>query len=279
MDDGKEVGGRLLITGGDCSKAFEAMKEALDSIANPIEPLVGAALNRTRRVRGNDRLHSHRPGSLADFGRVVARIGDASFAVCVGKKVRSFGDLVGLPWSQRDVERLGFLGGGRDCVDFGRKTSSRTAQSIASDPPFPPAASWCARTMVPSRREPTSSTSTWSSLNNRSHLPRAAQRANRLYTVFQGPYRSGISRQGAPVFTRQTTALMNSRSPRLVGGPGRRPSSGRICCHWASVSSCRCTASVDQLFACRATWISTINREPNFRSSALRADPKIRDTP
>jgi hypothetical protein len=49
-------------------------------------------------------------------------------------------------------------------VEFGRKTSSRTAQSIALDPPLPPEASWCARTTVPSMMEPTSSSSSCNSL-------------------------------------------------------------------------------------------------------------------
>jgi hypothetical protein len=127
----------------------------------------------------------------------------------------------------------------RDGVDFGRKTSARAAQSIALDPPFPPAASWCARTTEPSMREPTSSPIR-SSLKTRSHTPRFAQRANRLYVVFQLPYRSGISRQGAPVLRRHMTAFTNTRSPRFETGPGLTGSRPTIVAHCPSLSSCRC---------------------------------------
>jgi hypothetical protein len=96
-----------------------------------------------------------------------------------------FGRVVLLARREDDVKRFAFAC--RDRMDLGGKTSSRTAQMIASDPPFPPAASWCARTTVPSMREPTSS-SIRSALNTCSHTPRLAHRANRLYVVFQLPY-------------------------------------------------------------------------------------------
>lgn len=224
VDEGEEVGGGFLVASGNSTEAFEAMKEAFDHVSKRIQALVGATSNLARWMRWNDGLQASRFRGFADFGRVVAGVSDAGFALRVRKKVECFSHFVSLTCGQRDVERLAF--GRCDRVDFGRKTSSRTAQSIASDPPFPPAASWCARMTVPSRSEPMSSDSSWSSLNKRSHRPRAAQRAKRLYTVFQGPYRSGISRHGAPVFTRQTTALMKSRSERFVGGPGRSGISG-----------------------------------------------------
>lgn len=85
---------------------------------------------------------------------------------------------VPVPLGERDVEGLPFRRGDR--VDLGRNASSRTAQMIASDPPFPPAASWCARTMVASRSEPASSTSIASSLKSRSQTPFRAHRENRL---------------------------------------------------------------------------------------------------
>lgn len=168
----------------------------------------------------------------------------------------------------------------RDRVDLGRNASSRTAQMIASGPPFPPAAPWCARTMVASRREPVSSTSMASALKTRSQDPRLAQRENRFYTVFQGPKRSGESRHGTPVLTRQMTALTKSGSPRLERGPGRRGRSASMRFHSASVSSYRCTVSVDHI---EQRPVQTRSGIPNSSpdSGALRGplDLAIRDTP
>ncbi len=88
--------------------------------------------------------------------------------------------------------------------------------------------------------DPTSS-SMRSSFKTFAQTPRLAHRAKRLYVVFHGPYRSGMSRQGAPVFSRHITALTNGRSPRWDRGPGWMGSKSFTFAHWASLSSCRCT--------------------------------------
>ncbi len=67
--------------------------------------------------------------------------------------------------------------------------------------------------------EPTSSSSSWSSRNVESQCPFFAQLEKRLYTDFHGPNRSGRSRQGQPVLARQSTASMNSLSPKNGVGP------------------------------------------------------------
>jgi hypothetical protein len=170
-------------------------------------------------------------------------------------QVLRFRRVVLLAGREDDVKRLPFAGGDR--VELGRKTSSRAAQSIASDPPFPPAASWCARTTVPSMSEPTSS-STRSALKTFSQTPRLAHRAKRLYVVFHGPYRSGMSRQGAPVLSRHITALTKGRSPRCDRGPGWTGSRSFTRTHWASLSSCRCTRIVAHAPVPRAIFPSSV---------------------
>jgi len=156
-------------------------------------------------------LHAQLPDRADDRIGIVPGICDESLAGRVLDQILRFGRVVLLAGREDDVERLALTGGDR--VELGRKTSSRAAQSIASDPPFPPAASWCARTTVPSMSEPTSS-SMRSALKAFSQTPRLAHRAKRLYVAFHGPYRSGMSRQGAPVLRRHITALTNARSPR-----------------------------------------------------------------
>ena len=276
--DREEISPGLLVATGDCSKAFDVMEEALDLATQTIEgTILSASVVFACRVHRNDRLHASRSGCADNAVCVVTGVGDQRLASRVFDERLRLGGIVMLTWGQNDVERFAF--GRRDRVDFGRKTSSRTAQTIALDPPFPPAASWCARTTEPSMIEPTSSTSIRSCLKTRSQVPRLAQRSKRLYTVFQLPYLSGMSRQGAPVFSRHITALTKSRSPRLARGPRLVGIRGSICCHCSSLSSCRCTASVDQLFDRRATMISGPLPRPDFRLRAFSVDQEIRDTP
>ena len=237
------------------------MEEAFDI---PAETIEGARLATpvvlSCGVHCDDGLHAPLADRTDDRVGVVSRICDERLAGRVFDQVLRFRRIVLLAGREDDVERLPLAGGDR--VELGRKTSSRAAQSIASDPPFPPDASWCARTTVPSMREPTSS-SMRSALKTFSQTPRLAHRAKRLYVVCQGPYRSGMSRQGAPVLSRHITALTNGRSPRWDRGPGWTGSKFFTCAHWASLSSCRCT---------RILAHATISRA-NFPSSVIEDTP------
>src|SRR5215211_4286257 len=84
-------------------------------------------------------------------------------------------------------------------------------------PPFAPAACWCARMTVPSTKWtvqstcPAASAWAWTAANTRSHTPARRQRRKRLYSVGQGPYRSGTSRHGTPVASFQTIPLRTVR--------------------------------------------------------------------
>jgi hypothetical protein len=242
VDGRQEVGGRLLVAAGDGSKALDVMEEALDVSPKAIEGTrLATPVVLARWVHGDDGLHASSANRTDDRIGIVPSVRDESFAGRVVDQTLRFRRVVLLAGRENDVE--GFAFGRRDRVDLGGKTSSRTAQSIASDPPFPPAASWCARTTVPSISEPTSS-SMRKALKAASQTPRFAQRAKRLYMVFQGPYLSGMSRQGAPVLSRHITALTNMRSPSRDRGPGWTGSRSFTFAHWASLSSCRCTPIV-----------------------------------
>ena len=96
--------------------------------------------------------------------------------------------------------------------------------------------------------DPVSSTSSCSSRKITAQCPFRAQFAKRLYTLFHGPKRSGRSRQGMPVFTRNRTASMNRRSPLVAFGPVRwRGRKARSRAHCASVNACRCTQIFDHI--------------------------------
>ena len=277
VDDGEEVGGGLVIASGNGTESFEGMEPAFNHVAKAIELPVQAPSPWMRGVLGHNGLHAAGSNGFVDLLAGVARVGDGCPATSMVQELLGLRGLVAMSLGQRDVEGLPLRRGDR--VNLGRKASSRAAQMIASDPPFPPAASWCARTMVASMSEPISSTSMASALKMRSQRPRFAHRSNRLYTVFQTPNRSGKSRQGTPVLTRQMTALMKSRSPRLERGPGRGGRSASMRFHSASVSSCRCTVSVDHIRQHRANPIRISELQPRFRRPARTPDLAIGDTP
>ena len=72
--------------------------------------------------------------------------------------------------------------------------------------------------------------------------PLRAQFENLLYALFQGPKRSGRSRQGRPVLALYKMASMNRRSPRTARGPVRWGGSTRCRrAHCLSLSAWRCT--------------------------------------
>lgn len=259
VENGEVVGAGLFIASSNRTTALEGMEAAFHHVAKPIELLVEPGLHVVGGVRRNDRLHSSRTDGMADFRRAVTRVGDGGLAGGVLDRLLGLGRLVSVSLGQGDVERPALRRGDR--MDLARNIFSRAAQMIASDPPFPQAASWCARTIVASRREPASSTSMASSSKIRFQMPRFGHLSNRLYTVFQAPNLSGRSRQGTLVRTRQMTALTKSRSPRLERGPARTGRIPSTRSHSASLSSCRLTVSVD----CTQRHPAIRSETPQFR--------------
>lgn len=145
-----------------------------------------------------------------------------------------------LPTCQMYLDRV------TQCVDYGMDlrgiSTSRTTNSLFFMPPFPPEPCWWTRTYDPSIIYYSLS---WSLDNSRkifSQMPRLYHLEYRLYTLFHDPYRSGKSRQGAPVFRIQITALIIIRLS-LAGRPFPPDRSGGtkslILSHCSSVISCR----------------------------------------
>jgi hypothetical protein len=124
------------------------------------------------------------------------------------------------------VERQRVTFGIRAEVDFGREAAARAPERFPRlIPPFTPAACWCARTIVESMACSLSAGGPRlaSVSNAASHTPSLLQRVKRTKNEFQLPYRSGISRQGAPVRStqrmpltvRRLSAMAGPRSPRF----------------------------------------------------------------
>src|ERR1019366_5986213 len=98
--------------------------------------------------------------------------------ICLREQLLGDRHLVPLARRQRDVERAALRVD--DGMELCRKTSSRAAQSIALDPPYPPEESWCARITEPSTIELVSSSSNFSSRKIAAQCFLLAQFANRL---------------------------------------------------------------------------------------------------
>jgi hypothetical protein len=153
----------LLEASCQAAEALEVVEEHLDQVPYLVGLPVEPGLLPANRVGMNDRLHPGVLHALADRVRVVARVADELFAARVVTDDR-LGDcrLVLLPRCDFDVERAAFRVG--EGVDLGGEPTSRTTQCIADDPPFPPAASWWARTTDASMRTASSSTRNCSAL-------------------------------------------------------------------------------------------------------------------
>src|SRR5215204_1123512 len=106
-------------------------------------------------------------------------------------------------------------------VDFRAQAATRSPDRLFLTPPFPPAACWCTRMIVPSMITDYKSGSARAS-RIRSQTPAFAHRRNRLCTLFQFPKHGERSRHGAPVRAIHTMASTKSRlsSPVRPGSPG-----------------------------------------------------------
>ena len=108
-------------------------------------------------MRVNHGPHAELFHTRPDRVRVVARVcedfGPSGVVAEDGFCQRGF---VLLARRDFDVERPPFRVD--ECVDLRGEATSRATQSIALDPPFPPAASWWARTIDESMMTPSSST-------------------------------------------------------------------------------------------------------------------------
>ena len=176
------------------------------------------------------------------FFAVIALIGEHIAVFQVEQRNQIFGwrIITDLPARQVNLDRIA------QSVHYGMDlrgiSTSRTTNSLFFVPPFPPEPCWWTRTYDPSIIYSSLSWSFDSSKNIFSQMPRFVHREYRLYTLFQDPYRSGKSRQGAPVFRIQIMALTIIRLS-LAGRPFPPDRSGGtkslILSHCSSVISCR----------------------------------------
>ena len=124
-----------------------------------------------------------------------------------------------------------------------RGQSSPAASEGFFAPFLAPLPCWWTLIVVLSSIKVVSSTTSWAISSRRtcSHTPCRLQRRNRVYTLFQGPYHSGRSRQGIPVFSQykipfSMIRLLFPGLPPCIGFSGG--SRSLILFHCPSVRDC-----------------------------------------
>jgi hypothetical protein len=152
-----------------------------------------------------------------------------------------------MPMARRQDESHQFAVALGPNMNLGAQSSPTSTNSFSFGVAFfAPAACWWARTVVPSTKCTVQSMPSsawlmaWTWARIPSQTPALRHRWNRLYTVGQGPYRSGRSRHGAPVRSTHRMPSITGRSS-LRGRPSfaRSGSSGCSFSHCSFVRSPR----------------------------------------
>jgi hypothetical protein len=163
LKQGEIVSRGLFEAGGDGAEALQVVEEKFDMVALCVSLSVEARLSLAGRICVDDGLNFQCLQLSAYRVRVVAGIRYERLAAgVVGDDRFSDRRFVLLPRRDFDVERASL--GIDEGMDFRGKPTSRTTERIAKDPPFPPAASWWARTTEASMMTPSSSASSCKAL-------------------------------------------------------------------------------------------------------------------
>jgi hypothetical protein len=179
LNNGQVVYGAFLEASGDCAKALDVVKEDFNAVTLAVLFAVKTWPFLSTGMGADDGLHLLRSNLSDDFVAIIGRVRNKSLALSVNGHY-FFGDraVMLLARCEFDVERAAL--GIDEGMDFGGEATSRTTQCILFDPPFPPEASWCARTTVASMMQPSSSTSNCNAFSTLAHIPPCDHRLNRL---------------------------------------------------------------------------------------------------
>src|SRR5215212_10709388 len=248
--------GALVVAGGQAAELLAAGDQVLHPVAPPVEPpLEGAAPALVGLARDGEP-DPAAAARLADGPAAVALVAGHALGAharppptgtphrALGQQLREHRRLVRLAGREHQGHRLAAALGAE--MDLGGEPTLAAAERLLRRvPPFAPAACWCARITVPSTKcssqssAPAASAWRWTAARSWSQTPARVQRRKRVYTVCQGPYRSGRSRQGTPVASFQRMPLSIRRSS-CRGRPGfRGGNSGSKRAHSVSLNSCR----------------------------------------
>jgi hypothetical protein len=173
------VYGAFLEASGDCAKALDVVKEDFNAVTLAVLFAIKTWPFLSTGMGADDGLHLLRSNLRDDFVGVVGRVRDEGLTPSVSRDY-FFGDraVMLLTRCEFEVKRAPF--GVDEGMDFSGEATSRATQCILFDPPFPPEASWCARTTEASIMQPSSSTSSCNALSTLAQVPPCDHRLNRL---------------------------------------------------------------------------------------------------
>src|SRR5215213_2032507 len=232
--------GALVVAGGQAAELLAATNQVLHAVAPPVQrPIEGAAAALVGLARDGvpDAAAAAR---LADGPTAVAFV--AGYALGAHARPPAAGPPhppcasncgnTGASWAWPGVStRVSGLPppSARRWTLVEKPPWLRPSASCAGSPPLP----------QPHAGAPAASAWRWTAARSWSQTPARVQRRKRVYTVCQGPYRSGRSRQGTPVASFQRMPLSIRRSS-CRGRPGfRGGKSGSKRAHSVSLNSCR----------------------------------------
>jgi hypothetical protein len=187
---------------------LDFVDEAFDEVTLLVAMLIVGDRLLARSERGDHGIGADSE-KVPELVVVVSLVGNdvsGGEAVDQGFRLRAVVDLAG---GRDEAQRVAQSVDGD--VDLGGQAAARAPDRLILNPPFPPAACWCARMIVASMIRCSRSGSSIRISKRRDHTPFWAQRRKRRKTEFQLPNSAGKSRQGAPVRHTQSTASTNRR--------------------------------------------------------------------
>src|SRR3954470_2001212 len=230
--------GALIVAGGQGAELLAAADQVLHAVAPPVELPIKRAAAALVGLARDGRPDAAAAARLANGPTAVALVaghapGSHPGPPPTGTPHRALGQqlgehrcLVRRAGCEHHGHRLAAALGAE--MDLGGEAPLAAPERLLRGvPPFAPAACWCARITVPSTKcrsqssAPAASAWRWTAARSWSQTPARVQRRKRVYTVCQGPYRSGRSRQGTPVASFQRMPLSIRRSS-CRGRPGFR---------------------------------------------------------
>jgi hypothetical protein len=148
VEHSKEAVGELVVAGGDSSIDLEVADHALDAVALAVEAFAVADHYLAVRFGRDDRLDATLLEVIADCIGIVGFVGKQ----CARRLLRQVDQrvvcLAVRRFARREVESNGPTSGITETMNFTGEPAPRAAKSSLMNPPFPPAAETCARTVV-----------------------------------------------------------------------------------------------------------------------------------
>src|SRR3954449_7357349 len=218
----------LVVAGGQTAELLATGDQVLHAVAPPVEPPIKRAAPVLVGLARDGEPDATAAARLTDGPTAVALIAGHPLGThswpppartphrALGQQLGEHRRLVRLAGCEHHGHRLAAALGAE--MDLGGEAALAAPERLLRwVPPFAPAACWCARITVPSTKcrsqssAPAASAWRWTAARSWSQTPARVQRRKRVYTVCQGPYRSGKSRQGTPVASFQRIPLSSRR--------------------------------------------------------------------